>query len=68
MFYRTVSPCYQLVGRGMSDCKSTINGGLVFGTESVLESRYVHVAEAGVGSSAPTDPYLLQRLLTVVFG
>ena len=36
--------------------------------ESVLESRYVHVAEAGVGSSAPTDPYLLQRLLTVVFG
>ena len=52
----------------MSDCKSTINGGLVFGTESAIDLRYVRLAATGIDCRSPTDPHLLQGVLSFLFG
>ena len=52
----------------MSVCNSTINGGLAFGSEVVLESRYVWSAVTVFDCNSPTNPHLLQGDLTVVLG
>ena len=55
-----------LVDGWMRGCNSTINGGLLLGSESVLESRYVWSAVTFSARNSPTNPHLLQGDLTVV--
>ena len=58
MVSRSALPYNPLVGLWMKGYNSTINGGLAFGSESVLESRYVHVAETGFDCNSATNPHL----------
>ena len=68
MFSRLLISFNQLVGRALSDSNTTINGGLVFGSESGLKWRYVRFASTGFACSSPTDPRLLQGGLSGLFG
>ena len=68
MFSLSLLPSNQLVGRWLSVCQVTINGGLVFGSESALMWRYVWTAVTGYDCSAPTDPHLLQSIVRTVLG
>ena len=68
MVSRSALPYNPLVVGSMRDCNSTINGGLVFASESAIDSRYVRLAVPAIDCSAPTNPHLLQQNLMVAFG